>query len=156
MRGTDSSISNPTIGVRITPAHAGNSISARHLTKPYQDHPRSCGEQLRLALQAPHYPGSPPLMRGTVDFKPKENPIQGITPAHAGNSRLTRPFPDRLQDHPRSCGEQSMVLCGIPPTLGSPPLMRGTAYLFASFSSSRRITPAHAGNRVLKLIQSHT
>ena len=66
MRGTVFNLQSLNIIGRITPAHAGNSISARHLTKPYQDHPRPCGEQ-DYAVDLSNNPlGSPPPMRGTV------------------------------------------------------------------------------------------
>ena len=73
----------------------------------------------------------------------------GITPAHAGNS-LPAVCPSRiLRDHPRSCGEQqglSLLGGGV---IGSPPLMRGTVIANGAIDNAKRITPAHAGNRLV-------
>ena len=89
--------------------------------------------------------GSPPRMRGKVCTYSATEHGYGITPAYAGKSRPD-PEPDAgTGDHPRVCGEKL-----IPPLLGfgftgSPPRMRGKAFLMISPVLRIRITPAYAG-----------
>ena len=86
-------------------------------------------------------------MRGTVVLLLFVRFVNGITPAHAGNSKGPQVQTVVFEDHPRSCGEQ-YVLNGSPiPGKGSPPLMRGTDEIFNGWSHKPGITPAHAGNR---------
>ena len=71
---------------RITPAHAGKSMSSMAAAAAEVDHPRPCGEKLTKVWSIPDAKGSPPPMRGKAP-KPKPKPAApGITPAHAGKS----------------------------------------------------------------------
>ena len=85
MRGTETCLVKQIIQLGITPAHAGNSFALHLHHFALQDHPRSCGEQLRAGLTGETEPGSPPLMRGTVGCYLRGQDDVGITPAHAGN-----------------------------------------------------------------------
>ena len=69
----------------ITPACAGNSISAIPPATASKDHPRVCGEQRTSTLPALLAQGSPPRVRGTVFFANHGHKAKGITPACAGN-----------------------------------------------------------------------
>ena len=71
----------------ITPAHAGNSSSEVSSTERSQDHPRTCGEQILCQILIEDTVGSPPHMRGTAGALKINVCKDGITPAHAGNSR---------------------------------------------------------------------
>ena len=71
---------------RITPAHAGNSVLQVLPDSGNEDHPRTCGEQVRYTLDQVRSLGSPPHMRGTDEASSASITPQGITPAHAGNS----------------------------------------------------------------------
>ena len=53
--------------------------------------------------------GSPPHMRGTVDFFGFEFQEYKITPAHAGNRPRKNLDNCNKRDHPRTCGEQFFV-----------------------------------------------
>ena len=88
MRGTGMFWMTIQAGYRITPAHAGNSLFPFGILLHTRDHPRSCGEQ--SASSNIHTPssGSPPLMRGTVLTDNQKSGQLGITPAHAGNSKI--------------------------------------------------------------------
>ena len=48
----------------ITPAHAGNTISATIFLRLLGDHPRACGEYQEKLLHKIGVVGSPPRMRG--------------------------------------------------------------------------------------------
>ena len=85
-------------------------------------------------------------MRGTVEQLLENMAPTRITPAHAGNSRTTFYSYNRYQDHPRTCGEQRVLLSSPFPKFGSPPHMRGTDFLKPDHVGKERITPAHAGN----------
>ena len=88
MRGTVSYFRVMFRGVRITPAHAGNSAAIACSIGYTWDHPRPCGEQLLPLKIAKCTKGSPPPMRGTVKNFTNGSRTFRITPAHAGNSRV--------------------------------------------------------------------
>ena len=69
-----------------------------------------------------------------------------ITPACAGNRSGISAKSRVHKDHPRVCGEQSVmgaIQCG---QKGSPPRVRGTEALPGTVVDGQRITPACAGN----------
>ena len=98
------------VPARITPAHAGKTLShvvpALHMT----DHPRACGENYKRYGAKVATDGSPPRMRG----KPKSHGCvrkhRRITPAHAGKTSGMSCCALRHADHPRACGENSHCL----------------------------------------------
>ena len=53
---------------RITPAYAGKSGGDRQTGRKEQDHPRLCGEKPLSRFGITASPGSPPPMRGKVQF----------------------------------------------------------------------------------------
>ena len=85
-------------------------------------------------------------MRGTPGWRAHVDDERGIIPAHAGNTSISSSSRSTARDHPRACGEHSMmygVACAL---MGSSPRMRGTQIdeLLAVFDMG--IIPAHAGN----------
>ena len=76
-------------GVRIIPAHAGNSTCDCSRTRAKADHPRACGELLMLDRATLSPIGSSPRMRGTHAPAEAGHPGIRIIPAHAGNSRTS-------------------------------------------------------------------
>ena len=146
MRGTAFRYCFYNLIIRITPAHAGNSLRRGKTQGIKGDHPRPCGEQFVQFAAIPTPQGSPPPMRGTGTSSIRTSSTRGITPAHAGNSRIAIGFLTKFEDHPRPCGEQPKI-CGLRPTYpGSPPPMRGTGNIRWNMALDLRITPAHAGN----------
>ena len=85
MRGTALVRLSLALPMRITPAHAGNSIDSMVSGKLVGDHPRACGEQGSPGSHRVPGSGSPPRMRGTALDISDEIRIVRITPAHAGN-----------------------------------------------------------------------
>ena len=126
VRGTGQPKAPQTHGYRITPACAGNSGALHSLKRNMQDHPRVCGEQCRSTMTLQTYRGSPPRVRGTVFLKVCRTDIYRITPACAGNSRITALKRISTRDHPRVCGEQYDGFSAFSITVGSPPRVRGT------------------------------
>ena len=104
-----------------------------------------CGEKAHFLFSPDTVIGSPPRVRG------KDNSFCGrgwcyrITPACAGKSVFSRIFFWYIQDHPRVCGEKSIVLCKFLRKIGSPPRVRGKDFFVATFNYNFRITPACAG-----------
>ena len=74
----------------ITPAYAGKSDSAGGMYPQRRDHPRLCGEKRTLESAGIVIGGSPPPMRGKVQYFPFCLPWDRITPAYAGKSRMKR------------------------------------------------------------------
>ena len=137
---------------RITPACAGNSRGRARCGPASADHPRVCGEQCMVGRGAGKDGGSPPRVRGTGAPSRFLITVGRITPACAGNSQ---PITARImapKDHPRVCGEQSILAITHPPDPGSPPRVRGTGRLHQGRHPLGRITPACAGNRIYRHI----
>ena len=125
-RGTDLQRYFNSIIQRITPACAGNRASRLLTLSACWDHPRLRGEQVIVAQNARNWAGSPPLARGT-EYAPRSGRGEGrITPACAGNSFGLTASAFTRWDHPRLRGEQYTPLYGHSPSVGSPPLARGT------------------------------
>ncbi len=51
------------------------------------------------------------------------------------------------KDHPRLCGEKSIICCEVVTPIGSPPPMRGKGRQSVSHALDSGITPAYAGKR---------
>ena len=130
---------------RITPAYAGKSQSLPKILSLSWDHPRLCGEKFFFILPPSWAVGSPPPMRGkAASVKTMQSPPR-ITPAYAGKSTVTVPSGLTVKDHPRLCGEKSLVDTQESTRLGSPPPMRGKDAVALAAGSIPRITPAYAG-----------
>ena len=125
MRGKVASLSGAPLARRITPAHAGKSISESRSVKFRQDHPRTCGEKVRATAGTRKFTGSPPHMRGKASFTTPVGVMARITPAHAGKSLTRFLHLKEFPDHPRTCGEKLFIPCLLPKYEGSPPHMRG-------------------------------
>ena len=86
MRGRPPSRSPLRAATGTTPAYAGKTCRLPICSGLPGDHPRVCGEDFSLLLEAPTQPGPPPRMRGrrTVTISPE--PRRGTTPAYAGKT----------------------------------------------------------------------
>ena len=127
VRGTGRIPSGLGVGLGITPACAGNSMTRICPARWRRDHPRVCGEQSFFNILHNNRIGSPPRVRGTGGKYPEKAAIDGITPACAGNSQREIPIFSAIWDHPRVCGEQLLPFAMGLYLLGSPPRVRGTA-----------------------------
>ena len=68
-----------------------------------------------------------------------------ITPAHAGKRYGEYLAIATKEDHPRACGEKTVIGGGDADDIGSPPRMRGKDLHRKNAFRLSRITPAHAG-----------
>ena len=132
---------------RITPACAGRSHRMRSHRSAGPDHPRVCGEKFFSRPKLPTGEGSPPRVRGEVELPHDRVKQLRITPACAGRSRRSWGSFSRGEDHPRVCGEKSIHSGAKTHITGSPPRVRGEAYMCISVETRPRITPACAGRR---------
>ena len=113
--------------LRITPAHAGKSLSVKIVCLSIWDHPRTCGEKSVHATFRKLTLGSPPHMRGKGMKLAISRDNLRITPAHAGKRCPISPQQKAIRDHPRTCGEKNAATAGTVDGAGSPPHMRGKA-----------------------------
>ena len=90
----------------ITPAYAGKRFDQRRQFVESEDHPRMCGEKLRMCRRTVARLGSPPHVRGKDRCTVSAAYHAGITPACAGKSGSLRFSTARCRDHPRMCGEK--------------------------------------------------
>ena len=84
-------------------------------------------------------------MRGKVASEKTLLIGTGITPAYAGKSLFCTCIQMCSEDHPRLCGEKSMVEAILCFLSGSPPPMRGKDQPAPRQPCLFRITPAYAG-----------
>ena len=145
MRGKEASGRYAHRNTGITPAYAGKSSSAVCIRVDTGDHPRLCGEKSMFEIGSGSVPGSPPPMRGKVEFRVCGFDRLGITPAYAGKSNCGCTGIDTKGDHPRLCGEKDERdgKCNL--ATGSPPPMRGKGRYVFLLAAPMRITPAYAG-----------
>ena len=89
-------------------------------------------------------------MRGKVTSGMLFLAFIGITPAYAGKRQMARKAGRTKPDHPRVCGEKSVVILLCVATFGSPPRMRGKAGPNSAYNMASGITPAYAGKSLRK------
>ena len=92
MRGKALHLNSYLIRQRITPAHAGKSITAYLNCSLKGDHPRACGEKPHTFDFAFVETGSPPRMRGKAGKTLSAVQYVRITPAHAGKRQQDQYF----------------------------------------------------------------
>ncbi|EFU77574.1 hypothetical protein HMPREF0381_0530 [Lachnoanaerobaculum saburreum DSM 3986] len=96
--------------------------------------------------------GSPPLTRGTHKYQTLASSLARITPAYAGNTKMTYKYQWMIEDHPRLRGEHTFIHSGQNPVKGSPPLTRGTRFKCCYHKVRIGITPAYAGNTLSSIV----
>ena len=132
-------------GGRLIPAHAGKTRWIVTALKCSAAHPRSRGENLSKVVKAAAPNGSSPLTRGKQAAGSLSVMCFRLIPAHAGKT------PRRLDGHrgspahPRSRGENSLVIFSTRVSAGSSPLTRGKLRGLRRHKRKSRLIPAHAG-----------
>ena len=145
VRGKDAVKRHSARGFGITPAYAGKRYRNARSGQYQRDHPRVCGEKAFMAFCRNCAVGSPPRMRGKVCFLGCISVLTGITPAYAGKSYLIGTGLSDTKDHPRVCGEKTVLDLSRLVEQGSPPRMRGKADPPSARFRVHGITPAYAG-----------
>ncbi len=131
---------------RIIPACAGNGAIEKASSLAATDHPRVCGERSVRASASRNAIGSSPRVRGTAFSHAMDVLEIRIIPACAGNGWCCGWHLHHLSDHPRVCGERTLMATGSSKPRGSSPRVRGTADPAAGVPHVNRIIPACAGN----------
>ena len=147
MRGKGKNAYRPERTTGITPACAGKSPFFPGVPGLRWDHPRVCGEKNIPQIHISRSTGSPPRVRGKVVESWNSCVFSGITPACAGKSRATAAQQRAGRDHPRVCGEKLIASKRETLCTGSPPRVRGKAFIAEIRTRAVRITPACAGKR---------
>ena len=111
--------------VGIIPAYAGSTNATLTFSVIPRDHPRVCGEHIISSWRFVAMPGSSPRMRGALRDADLVELLVGIIPAYAGSTfqAMTQTLFGR--DHPRVCGEHSIMPSSETFEPGSSPRMRG-------------------------------
>ena len=148
MRGKPAEVEETATGVRIIPAHAGQTALRRHPCTREPDHPRACGANTGKDAEKHFKDGSSPRMRGKHASYGFIQAFSRIIPAHAGQTECGTRARGRRTDHPRACGANLSGDGSDTLGDGSSPRMRGKHVQACMLSCSARIIPAHAGQTV--------
>ena len=109
----------------LIPAHAGKTHTIVWTSLPWRAHPRSRGENVRVAHNAQFERGSSPLTRGKRRVRARQELHHGLIPAHAGKTHGGDSAPPVGEAHPRSRGENTDLYMATTCYSGSSPLTRG-------------------------------
>ena len=90
---------------RLIPAHAGKTAGYRTRANGWRAHPRSRGENGKVATSATEVQGSSPLTRGKPDVEALSCFLERLIPAHAGKTSAAATVIAFCRAHPRSRGE---------------------------------------------------
>ena len=132
----------------IIPARAGSRTQRGLDIGSSRDHPRACGEQSWTFRDDETSVGSSPRVRGAAATHHDRAELMRIIPARAG-SRVTMVFVSSAhRDHPRACGEQTIVPWLYPSVTGSSPRVRGAGAEHIPTGPVPGIIPARAGSSV--------
>ena len=154
VRGKEQGIEGLAVFLGITPAYAGKRSPGGRPPAPSWDHPRIRGEKLAGLVRLSAGLGSPPHTRGKVVGDLLDDHPLRITPAYAGKSLPPVQSCMLHKDHPRIRGEKKLPGTGQHQILGSPPHARGKVPCILNNSGNIGITPAYAGKRNYRVLDS--
>ena len=140
--------------MRLIPAHAGKTSACQRLPAASRAHPRSRGENCKRPSTRSSTVGSSPLTRGKLLSSFCVGDGGGLIPAHAGKTEADRCPVVQSWAHPRSRGENLLLVLPSGSIQGSSPLTRGKRRARHSCSARRRLIPAHAGKTRVALNQA--
>ena len=138
--------------VGITPACAGKSCWLGCRPGTGRDHPRMCGEKVKMTAGLEDAKGSPPHVRGKGSGRRCTLLHAGITPACAGKRDALGNIAEGIGDHPRMCGEKRCWSSLRVSPRGSPPHVRGKVCNCQHSNSPIGITPACAGKSYVFIV----
>ncbi len=128
-----------------TPACAGTTSAWSRAATPAVEHPRVCGDDVRVAAQTRRISGAPPRVRGRLQRVEGDPPADRSTPACAGTTGRARCKGRALGEHPRVCGDDRDSTVTVPDRTGAPPRVRGRLDRMLHRHPGERSTPACAG-----------
>ena len=133
----------------LIPAHAGKTRRLRSSQAGGPVHPRSRGENFLSVIGGSLSPGSSPLTRGKLFYHGSFLFSPGLIPAHAGKTFEPGGQGLATQAHPRSRGENRVVVRVLAALAGSSPLTRGKHLRVRYPAAQDGLIPAHAGKTAL-------
>ena len=139
----------------IIPACAGSTSFLTNRRVLRWDHPRMCGEHLRLTRGRSSNRGSSPHVRGAQHCLRSIQPVSGIIPACAGSTCLPLVAARVWRDHPRMCGEHRNVMTPLRSHWGSSPHVRGARGDDTPDTPCCGIIPACAGSTEARFLCSN-
>ena len=159
-RGKRHAVQTTDYTVRLIPAHAGKTRSARSRCFPSAAHPRSRGENVAGSHVSDLAHGSSPLTRGKRYRRWPGLGLLRLIPAHAGKTTRDTSLSRWRRAHPRSRGENASRRSRIHHPHGSSPLTRGKRCPEGRGRGGRRLIPAHAGKTcfgalMITILQAH-
>ncbi len=132
-------------GVRIIPAHAGQTSSPARAAASPADHPRACGANSTVRTMMRSVSGSSPRMRGKHPAGRDRRHRLRIIPAHAGQTAMGVQPRVAAADHPRACGANMTTVIESWLNAGSSPRMRGKPGASRSYSTRAADHPRACG-----------
>ena len=108
-------------------------------------HPRSRGENNHLDDPLEVVEGSSPLTRGKPPVRRVEVIDVRLIPAHAGKTQRRTRCSSTSRAHPRSRGENEIIMTDTIKPTGSSPLTRGKRDPLTDRNPDEGLIPAHAG-----------
>ena len=138
-------------GAGLIPAHAGKTRAESCRGDPGGAHPRSRGENRDCGTKRRGSAGSSPLTRGKLCARERDADGGGLIPAHAGKTEANVEYLHEQGAHPRSRGENNVLVAPVSSLDGSSPLTRGKLARGLAGGRSRRLIPAHAGKTQVRL-----
>ena len=129
----------------LIPAHAGKTVEGGAHEVRLPAHPRSRGENGRRACTWWCSLGSSPLTRGKPCGSPRPRTCRGLIPAHAGKTSFDGYECGLRGAHPRSRGENWLLVALRVGVEGSSPLTRGKRGEGEQGGPLAGLIPAHAG-----------
>ena len=132
-------------GEGLIPAHAGKTAVSSEATRGVPAHPRSRGENRAFDVLAVGRMGSSPLTRGKHLSAMFDRSAGGLIPAHAGKTHAPGVMEEVYRAHPRSRGENVIVVRVLAALTGSSPLTRGKPAPRGRGNGRAGLIPAHAG-----------
>ena len=154
MRGKLPPFQIETTAVRLIPAHAGKTLLSSFRSSVTAAHPRACGENLIVALEAGVPTGSSPRMRGKRHERLRGKRRPRLIPAHAGKTERRTGYQRGRRAHPRACGENYIGIEPIFKAPGSSPRMRGKRDTSFLLPAVKGLIPAHAGKTSLAKVNT--
>ena len=131
--------------IGLIPAHAGKTSAASRVCIVMGAHPRSRGENPDRSSRLRYERGSSPLTRGKPIPVRRIDTRERLIPAHAGKTARVPRGAKTCAAHPRSRGENVLILVWGLEVGGSSPLTRGKLGAEARVGAELRLIPAHAG-----------
>ena len=144
-RGKRNGIREDITSAGLIPAHAGKTKVVKRTLVDWAAHPRSRGENSTTPGRRVDDTGSSPLTRGKLELGPQPDDVPGLIPAHAGKTRIRACVAGSASAHPRSRGENFLIVNVERKVDGSSPLTRGKHLSRCRRRDAAGLIPAHAG-----------